>query len=164
MNPRNIILTGVPRSGTTLCCKLLGLAADTVALIEPLPVPMEELPASHADVVRIMQLYFHGFRTRLLESGTTIGHHVNGDLPDNFFDEHRTVPGGIRQRRKVQSGEIRVDKFITQKFTLIIKHNAAFTALLPALERMSALQKDCVAILPAMFAQCARASTRRRMP
>ena len=33
---RNILLTGVPRSGTTLTSRLLSEAPDTVALNEPL--------------------------------------------------------------------------------------------------------------------------------
>ena len=38
MSGRQLALTGVPRSGTTLCCRLLGMARGTVALVEPMDV------------------------------------------------------------------------------------------------------------------------------
>ena len=38
MSGRQLALTGVPRSGTTLCCRLLGMARGTVALFEPMDV------------------------------------------------------------------------------------------------------------------------------
>lgn len=35
-NRANVVLTGLPRSGTTLACRLLNLLPDTVALHEPI--------------------------------------------------------------------------------------------------------------------------------
>ena len=34
-NLRNVVLTGLPRSGTTLACHLLNKLPDTVAVLEP---------------------------------------------------------------------------------------------------------------------------------
>jgi len=125
--PRNLILTGVPRSGTTLACKLLGHSADTVALPEPMPV--HELPLSPTSAVDAIQAYFDTSRTRLLSTGTAISQQIDGAPPDNFF---ASEPGGTELRtRQATTGEIRVDKPLSPAFTLIIKHNAAFTALLP---------------------------------
>ena len=40
-NRANIVLTGLPRSGTTLACRLLNLLPDTVALHEGPPLGSE---------------------------------------------------------------------------------------------------------------------------
>jgi len=126
-SPRNLILTGVPRGGTTLACKLLGQAADTVALSEPMPV--HELPLSPTAAVDVIQAYFDRARERLLASGTAISQQIDGKSPDNYF---ASEPGGPGLRtRQATTGEIRVNKSLTPAFTLTIKHNAAFTALLP---------------------------------
>jgi len=34
-NPRNVLITGTPRSGTTLICSLVNKLPDTVAVHEP---------------------------------------------------------------------------------------------------------------------------------
>jgi len=138
-SPRNLILTGVPRGGTTLACKLLGQAADSVALSEPMPV--HELPRAPTAAVDVIQAYFDRARERLLASGTAISQQIDGASPDNYF---ASEPGGIGLRtRQATTGEIRVNKPLTPTFTLTIKHNAAFTALLPWLGPVF----DCYAIV-----------------
>ena len=39
--PRTWLLSGIPRSGTSLCCRLAGDLPDTVALSEPIRRPKE---------------------------------------------------------------------------------------------------------------------------
>jgi len=125
--PRNLILTGVPRGGTTLACKLLGQAEDAVSLSEPMPV--HELPLAPAAAVDTIQAYFDSARARLLASGTAISQQIDGESPDNYFSN---TPGKLGLRtRQARTGEIRVNKPLSPAFTLTIKHNAAFTALLP---------------------------------
>jgi len=127
VSPRNLILTGVPRGGTTLACKLLGQADDSVSLSEPMPV--HELPLAPTAAVEAIAAYFKASRERLLASGTATSQQIDGQPPDNFFDSE---PGGTGLRtRRASTGEIRVHKPLSPTFTLTIKHNAAFTALLP---------------------------------
>lgn len=66
--------------------------------------------------------------------------HVGGRLDDNVVVERSQT--GLR-RRQVQHGEIRIDKPLTEGFTLLIKHNALFAALLPHL----ATSFPCVALV-----------------
>jgi len=127
---RNIVLTGVPRSGTTLTCKLLGEAPGTVALFEPMKV--SELPAnSRADAMVAIGTFFADTRRSLLEHGTACSQQVDGVVPDNPMTDRRSA-GGLRQRAATL-GELRVDKPLSRHFTLVVKHNAAFAALLPEL-------------------------------
>lgn len=129
MKPRNIILTGVPRSGTTLCCNLLGQAPDTVSLFEPMPV--HELPREHTAAVSTIGAFFQASRASLLDAGTATSQQVGGQVPDNPFG-NEVGAGGLRIRT-AHLGDIRVDKALSGAFTLVIKHNAAFTALLAEL-------------------------------
>lgn len=139
MKPRNIILTGVPRSGTTLCCNLLGQAPDTVALFEPMPV--HELPRQHAAAVGAIRDFFLASRASLLESGTATSQQVDGRVPDNPFGSNVDADG--LRIRTAQLGDIQVEKALSGEFSLVIKHNAAFTALLPELVR----EFECYAVV-----------------
>lgn len=139
MTPRDLILTGVPRGGTTLCCDLLGRADDTVALVEPMPV--HALPVRAVDAVAEIRAFFQASRASLLAAGVATGQQIDGKGPDNFFDGERDG-SGLRVR-KAQLGDVRIDKPLSGAFTLVVKHNAAFAALLPAL----AERFDCVAVV-----------------
>jgi hypothetical protein len=139
LKPRNIILTGVPRSGTTLCCNLLGQAPDTVALFEPMPV--HELPRQHAAAVGAIRDFFLASRASLLESGTATSQQVDGRVPDNPFGSNVDADG--LRIRTAQLGDIQVEKALSGEFSLVIKHNAAFTALLPELVR----EFECYAVV-----------------
>ena len=139
MSGRDLILTGVPRAGTTLCCDLLGRADDTVALVEPMPV--QQLPLQHAAAVDAVRAFFAASRCSVLQRGAAIGQQVDGKSVDNFFDGERGAHG--RRVRKVQLGEVRIDKPLAADFTLVIKHNAAFAALLPTLVQSFA----CLAVV-----------------
>ena len=58
MSGRNLLLTGVPRSGTTLCCHLLGQASDTVALFEPMHVM--DLPTEQTAARQEVEIFLAG--------------------------------------------------------------------------------------------------------
>jgi hypothetical protein len=124
----DIALTGIPRGGTTLACRLLGECRDTVALAEPIEV--ESLPDDRAGAVSSILRFYAGTRHELQASGRAPGKLVEGRIGDNFFAET-----GDAQRRAplVHRGEQRHDPPPRPGFTLAIKHNAGFTALLPEL-------------------------------
>ncbi|TWT18630.1 hypothetical protein FQY83_14735 [Luteimonas marina] len=129
MSARNIALTGVPRSGTTLCCRMLGQATDTVALFEPMDVTA--LSAIRAQALGQVARFFADARASLLSDGTAWSQQVDGEVPDNPFSSETDADG--RRRHRVALGRIRPDKPLSAGFNLVIKHNAAFTALLPEL-------------------------------
>lgn len=136
---RNLILTGVPRSGTTLCCSLMNRAADTVALVEPMPV--HALPLDHAEAGAEVRRFFARSRAGLLSAGEAVGQQLDGRGTDNFFDDERDGRG--LRVRKAQLGHLRVDRPLSAAFTLVVKHNAAFAALLPVL----AESFECLALV-----------------
>ena len=129
MNAPDIVLTGIPRGGTTLACHLLGEAPDTLALFEPMPV--ESLPVNHHEALLEVARYFHAVRQRALNEGRVPSKHRDGRVPDNPFGE-RDDAAGVRPWL-AHLGEIEVDKPISAQFRLVIKHNSAFVAMLPAL-------------------------------
>lgn len=123
------LLTGIPRSGTTLCCHLLNEAADTVALHEPIAPDLfsDEIPP-----VEIIESEINRFRQSLLADGRAVSKQLNGEIPANPVQVDAT-----RDRKEsVTLGEIRAGKSLSQEFSLVIKHNALFAALLPSLKNL----------------------------
>lgn len=128
LSGRDIVLTGVPRGGTTLACQLLGQCTNTVALFEPMEVT--ELPTDHAAAAERVGQFFTATRRQVLETGTAPSKQRGGVVPDNPFSG-RDAEG--RRKLVATEGVIRLPHRPESGFTLVLKHNAAFTALLPAL-------------------------------
>lgn len=130
--PRNEtwLLTGIPRSGSSLACRLAGELPDFVALSEPmaraefagLATPTEAL----ATIMRFDRLTRGRIATR--RRARTV--HVDGRLADNVVDAEAV--DGLRRRQAAQA-EVDIDKPLSEGFALLIKHNALFAALLPQL-------------------------------
>lgn len=129
LNSTNLVLTGVPRGGTTLACQLLQQCRDTVALFEPIDVA--SLPLDRAAAVLEVRRFFTACREQLLADGSAPSKQAGGVIPDNLFADSAGPDG---QRRQIASiGRIRIDPPPAPGFTLVIKHNAVFSALLPEL-------------------------------
>lgn len=125
----NVILTGIPRSGTTLACYLLNQLADVVALVEPIDVM--SLGHDPVGARERVESFFDGARRSLLRRRAARSKHVEGRVPD---DTAQAVPGaqGLRTDR-TSAGEVLFDKPLSEAFVLVVKHPGAFTALLPVL-------------------------------
>ena len=122
---RNILITGIPRSGTTLICSLLNKVPDVVALHEPMNVwDFAECPDASA-LSGLIEHFCDDARRSLREHGYAISKHVGGEIRDNSAADQ---DGG--RVRKTEHGKIRIDKSLAEDFTLAIKHPLAFTALL----------------------------------
>lgn len=142
---RDIALTGMPRSGTTLACAILTRCTNTVALSEAMDVGA--LPEhDRLKALDMVQAFFHESRAELLAHGTATSKHRGGKIPDNTF-----VGGpGARHSRDMAYGKISVNPKPEPGFTLAVKHNAAFAALLPELGsrmRTIALVRHPLAVL-----------------
>ena len=125
----DIALTGVPRGGTTLACRLMGKAPGCVALFEPMDPAT--LPAERGPALDEVQAFFAACRRRLEQEGAAPSKHRDGGIPDNPF----AAPDAQGRRQGVVThGLLEIDP-PAPGFTLAIKHNASFTALLPALAR-----------------------------
>jgi len=128
MNSTNILITGTPRSGTTMTCHLLNMVPDTVALHEPMKTGQlkgKEGPA--AAVERFCDEQRHS----ILERGLAISKQVGGAVPANPVGTSRT-DSGLR-KRVVSKGEIEIDKELSPDFALVVKHCGSFTATLDRL-------------------------------
>jgi hypothetical protein len=146
--PGNVILTGVPRSGTTLTCHLLNKVPNTIALHEPMQVEgLADLPGFDAAADAI-QAFFASSRASLLARRTAISKHAGGRVPDDQFE---TAPADRVVRRRIGTkGEITFAKDLDADFTLVIKHPAAFTAMIGTLHQrfpMFALIRNPLSVL-----------------
>jgi hypothetical protein len=131
MSDNNVLLTGVPRSGTTLTCHLLNKLPDTVALHEPVRIRKFDGCENFEDIRQVVARFCDEQRTSIHERKRAISRHVAGAVPDNPFGARRSETG---LRQSIDSkDEIVIDKELSRDFMLVIKHNAAFTALLQAL-------------------------------
>lgn len=131
MNPTNIILTGLPRSGTTLTCQLLNMLPDTVALHEPMRGA--HVAGDGDDVARAQTIarFFAEQRDSILTRGRAASRTADGVMPENPFGTERTESG--LRRHLDTKGEIVIAKALSPDFTLVIKHIASFAAMVETL-------------------------------
>jgi hypothetical protein len=130
----DVIVCGLPRSGSTLVCELLNKAPDAVALDEPLPASAwmrrrllgERFDADH--FVRAVGAFFDETR-RSLRAGTgATSKVVEGRVSGGKFVDERSSSGLRDQVTSI--GRLAVDKELSDDFVLAVKHNAGFAAAL----------------------------------
>ena len=138
---RNVLITGTPRSGTTLLCSLLNKLPDTVALHEPMNVWEFPNCPDAAAIADVIERFCRDTRKSLLEKGVAVSKHVGGLIPDNVAADQVNRSG--TRLRHTEHGPVRIDKPLSEKFALAIKHPVAFTALLGTLSQ----RFECVAIV-----------------
>lgn len=124
-----ILLTGIPRSGTTLACKLLNEFPDTVALAEPLSLQKRGDMAGAAEEIAD---FIAQARHDALTTNTAVSRHINGVVPENWAE----APGQDQKLRQAQTSLSAIDlnKPLTDDFHLIIKQPGEFTALYDVLK------------------------------
>lgn len=159
----DIVLTGVPRGGTTLACHLLNKLPDIVALHEPIQWAAAAAATPEATDA-LIDSFFTTTRRSLLTEGTAVSQQRNGRVPDNPMGGYRPGQRWLPRRLqgvpllrrmalrtyRVRRGAIRVDKPLSLDFRLCIKHTGPFTARLPALTkryRCFGLVREPVAVL-----------------
>ncbi len=147
--PETILLTGLPRAGTTLSCHILNNCPATLALHEPMkPGDFEPAAGIDAALSRIQQ-FAVVTRQQVLQEGKALSQQKDGAVPENPVAAN-AVGGGLRPM-DVSLGLIDVSaRALPADFTLIIKHNALFTALLPELAAsfpMYAIVRNPLAVL-----------------
>jgi hypothetical protein len=121
----NMIITGPPRSGTTLVCYLLNKLPNIVALHEPMNLNMFSDPSN---IIPITEGFFKEMRTIIDTEKKALSRLSEGKIPTNPFDE-----GKSNRNPNVQKGLFEIDKELSPDFKLCIKHNAHFTFTLDAL-------------------------------
>jgi hypothetical protein len=155
---RNVLITGTPRSGTTLICSLLNKLPDTVALHEPMNVWDFADCRDGGAVAKLIENFCRETQKSLHEHGFAVSKHVSGKIPDNVAD-NQVNRAGTRLRR-TEHGQVVVDKPLSQNFTLAVKHPAAFSALLETLSK----RFECYAIVRNPLATLASWNSLDRFP
>lgn len=122
MNENNIVLTGIPRSGTTLSCFLLSQIPNSVALNEPMRTGQYKTFQTALDAV---PEFYQSTRASILNRGIAVARAANGKITDNHFSNEK----GIR-KKLLRKQEIEINKELTTDFKLAVKHNALFSILL----------------------------------
>jgi len=125
----DVLISGTPRSGTTLSCHLLNKVDDTVALHEPMR-GKEWAGLSHDEIAKSVVAFCAEQRRSLHDRGRATSRNVDGIVPQ---DPHGSREEDANRKSRAPLGEIVVDKALSPDFTLVVKHNAGFTAILDAL-------------------------------
>jgi hypothetical protein len=127
----SILLTGPPRSGTTLVCNLLNKLPNVVALHEPILMgrlaKTRHADGPRGDIIRFVQ----ESRESLLSLRKAWTKQLEGEVPTNpvVADwNDQTLRPGVHTR-----AFITFDKPLSANFLLAVKHNDGFVALLPQL-------------------------------
>lgn len=129
---RNVILTGPPRSGTTLTCHLLNKVPNVVALHEPVQLH-EMVGLDDEQIVAYLDGWFVETRHGIEQTGSAPSKVENGKVPDNPFGGFDAE--GKQRIQRVSRGMLDIGRPLADDFLLAIKHPAAFTSLLPLLVR-----------------------------
>ena len=142
------LLCGIPRSGSSMCCRIAGEAPDVVALSEPVDPSTFRGVTESQEACRRIRDFAERARERILAEGRARSMQVDGRLDDNRV-AMSTESGGLRAPRG-GLGEVSFDKPLAQDFTLVMKQNAVFAALLPELAELFpflALVRNPLAVL-----------------
>src|SRR4051794_7478991 len=105
VNDNNVLITGTPRSGTTLTCHLLNMLPETVSLNEPMRGSQFRAPEAVCEVVA---RFCTEQRASILERKRALSKQAGGVVPDNPIGTRRA--GSDRQERLVSRDEIIIDK------------------------------------------------------
>lgn len=126
------LLSGIPRSGSSLACRLAGQLPDFVALSEPMARSEFAGLATPSEALATIEGFAQGVRGRIVTRRRASTVQVDGRLADNVVDAEAV--DGLRRRQAAQA-EMDIDKPLSERFSLLVKHNALFAALLPQLAR-----------------------------
>jgi hypothetical protein len=147
---RNLILTGVPRSGTTLAAAIIDQAPDCLCLSEPdRHVQLMREAANAADFVASLTQEFDNIRHTILGGGSVSDRrrHDGAPITDYFTD-------ALSNRRREAAFTICniTRPGLSMDFVLGVKHNALYSAVLPeiiasARFRIVAMIRDPVAVV-----------------
>jgi hypothetical protein len=132
---RNVILTGIPRSGTTLCCKILLGVNNQIALNEPIAANYFKNTLAP---VKVVENAFKTYRKQLIKKQAVPVRTKAGLITDNAY----SIDGQIR-KRVLERTLVNFDKNLDKDFTLILKHCAEFTLILNLLNK----KFECFAIV-----------------
>jgi hypothetical protein len=129
----DLIITGVPRSGTTLAAAIIDQAPDSLCLSEPDGhVDLMEAADSPEDFVLRLCQEFDAVRRTILEGGSVLDRRRTDGAPvTNYFSD--PMPDGRREAAFATREISRPG--LSSDFVLGVKHNALYAAVLPEIVR-----------------------------
>lgn len=143
----DVLITGLPRSGTTLAISILSRAPNAIALAEPFSL---DRSSSRGEAVDQIVGLMRQCRLAAVAGAALPTKHVDGMIPDNWVEQPHE---DARLRRVLEErGALHFDKSLSGDFTLVAKHPAEFTALADLLvDRfpLFAIIRDPMAVLAA---------------
>jgi hypothetical protein len=132
---RNVILTGIPRGGTTLAAALLDSLDDVVCIGEPdSHTAAVETTVSSCDFVRFLMNDFDQTRIKLLAGQPVIDKRERDGRPTTNYFSKDELTGQTKPTFELK--EIRRPS-LTPEFTLAMKHNAHYTSVLDEILKCS---------------------------
>lgn len=147
-DPAFALLTGIPRSGTTLATHLLNQLDDVVAMGEPLR-PATLMPADGGSaLLDALEVFFEEQRTSAVERGRVVAKVVDGTDVDNYVATPDEADG-LRQDVAARGTWV-LDRPVTPDVRMVVKDLSLSTAVLGALVtrfHVVALVRNPVAIL-----------------
>ncbi len=150
---KNVLLTGVPRSGTTLVTATMHNVPNCVALGEPDQLKtLLEASVSPEDYARRVHAFMQTTRAQIVK-GAAIPITVDKEtarVASNYF--RRIASGNTFQMEETYELREQVLPIQDENFTLCLKNNAQFTSCLESLSRLPevtivAVVRDPVACL-----------------
>ncbi|MXY05643.1 MAG: sulfotransferase domain-containing protein [Gammaproteobacteria bacterium] len=136
---RNLIIAGIPRSGSTLTCSLVNRLPDVVALNETMNVGnLLALPDADSRVQAVAD-YFAETRRTIDQTGKMPQLRVAGSEGNMFLSDASKG----RKSAKLGSALTVLGKVLPLGYWLALKHLNAFAALLPELRQ----RFDCFALV-----------------
>jgi hypothetical protein len=146
----HLIITGIPRSGTTLAAAMIDQADNAFCLSEPdSHVELLQTSQSAEDFVARLALHFDSTRKSLLVGQSVLDkRQPDGQPVTNYFSD--VIPGRPRQLTFMAVNVSRSG--LTADFLLGVKHNALYASVLPEIVRcrkfrIVAIIRDPVAVL-----------------
>ena len=146
----DLIITGLPRSGTTLAAAVIDQAPDSLCLSEPDGhLDLMSRAASAEDFVTSLCEEFDAVRRTILGGGSVLDRRRADGAPiTNYFSD--PLPDGRREAVFATRGVSRSG--LSADFVLGVKHNALYVAVLPEIVnsgqfRVIAIVRDPVAVL-----------------
>lgn len=128
---RNIMLTGLPRSGTTLMCYLLNKIRDSVALHEPLPVQRLNTMGDN-EIIAWIDAFCEDQRRSIIKDRIAVSKSCFGRVPSNPLSDEQEDG---KRLRLITGKKIDIDNVSNATFSLHVKHPAFFTAKLGLLTK-----------------------------
>ena len=80
---RTWLLTGIPRSGSSLCCRLAAKLPGVVGLSEPIGRDLSSSAADAETACRLIERFVESTRARAIAEGIVPTVHVHGQLDDD---------------------------------------------------------------------------------